>query len=154
MEGRRAAGRACPRLHAAFAGSHEPEAVKPAHVVSCCHLHLSQDSHSQSAMKVFFPQGRTLGSPSTSGFRPPSSFPRTIPVKRTCQDRSRKAKISTAAGVVELVDAGDSKSPEGNLVPVRVRPPAPIISGSYKGLKDISLSPFPFLCENHVRLFE
>ena len=30
-----------------------------------------------------------------------------------------------AAGVVELVDAGDSKSPEGNLVPVRVRPPAP-----------------------------
>jgi hypothetical protein len=32
-----------------------------------------------------------------------------------------------AAGVVELVDAGDSKSPEGNLVPVRVRPPAPLI---------------------------
>jgi hypothetical protein len=26
---------------------------------------------------------------------------------------------------VELVDAEDSKSSEGNLVPVRVRPPAP-----------------------------
>ena len=31
-----------------------------------------------------------------------------------------------AAGVVELVDAGDSKSPEGNLVRVRVSPPAPL----------------------------
>ena len=29
------------------------------------------------------------------------------------------------AGVVKLVDAGDSKSPDGNIMPVRFRPPAP-----------------------------
>ncbi len=29
------------------------------------------------------------------------------------------------AGVMELADVGDSKSPAGDSVPVRVRPPAP-----------------------------
>jgi hypothetical protein len=43
------------------------------------------------------------------------------------------------AGVVELVDAGDSKSPEGNLVPVRVRPPAP---SEIKGLGFLGLPRF------------
>ena len=43
--------------------------------------------------------------------------------------------------MVELVDAGDSKSPEGNLVPVRVRPPAPafIRHGDAKGASQPAL---------------
>ncbi len=32
------------------------------------------------------------------------------------------------AGVVELVDTGDSKSPASDSVPVQVRPPVPILS--------------------------
>ena len=39
---------------------------------------------------------------------------------------------STRAGVVELVDARDSKSREGNLVSVRFRPPAPSFSMRYR----------------------
>ena len=34
--------------------------------------------------------------------------------------------IPRQAGVVKLVDAGDSKSPEGNFMSVRFRPPAPV----------------------------
>ena len=40
----------------------------------------------------------------------PLSFLR-FPFKEGCQDRGPKAKIESSAGVVELVDAGDSKSP-------------------------------------------
>ena len=34
--------------------------------------------------------------------------------------------ILAPAGVMELVDVVDSKSTDGDIVPVRVRPPAPI----------------------------
>ena len=37
------------------------------------------------------------------------------------------------AGVMELVDVVDSKSPPGDSVPVRVRPPAPNQKGIQKG---------------------
>ena len=39
--------------------------------------------------------------------------------------------IPRQAGVVKLVDAGDSKSPEGNFMTVRFRPPAPRKSRGY-----------------------
>ena len=38
------------------------------------------------------------------------------------------------AGVMELVDVVDSKSTDGDIVPVRVRPPAPKISRPQTGL--------------------
>ncbi len=40
----------------------------------------------------------------------------------------------TAAGVVELVDTGDLKSPGSDTVPVRVRSPAP---SSYRGVEQL-----------------
>ena len=43
--------------------------------------------------------------------------------------------IPRQAGVVKLVDAGDSKSPEGNFMTVRFRPPAPLKSRGYNSQK-------------------
>ena len=40
------------------------------------------------------------------------------------------ADAYTPAGVMELVDVVDSKSTDGDIVPVRVRPPAPKHSNS------------------------
>ena len=37
---------------------------------------------------------------------------------------------ATFAGVMELVDVVDSKSTDGDIVPVRVRPPAPEKNGN------------------------
>ena len=42
------------------------------------------------------------------------------------------APSSARAGVVELVDTGDSKSPAGNSLPVQVRPPVPIQAAEFK----------------------
>ena len=41
------------------------------------------------------------------------------------------APSSSLAGVVELVDTGDSKSPAGNSLPVQVRPPVPIQAAEF-----------------------
>ena len=45
--------------------------------------------------------------------------------ERACQAQIYAGKIKHTAGVVELVDAGDSKSPGLRPVRVRVSPPAP-----------------------------
>ena len=41
------------------------------------------------------------------------------------------------AGVVELVDTGDLKSPGSNTVPVRVRSPAPVFLIQYRGVEQL-----------------
>ena len=41
--------------------------------------------------------------------------------------------VFVPAGVMELVDVVDSKSTDGDIVPVRVRPPAPKISRPFMG---------------------
>ena len=43
--------------------------------------------------------------------------------------------LPTAAGVVELVDTGDLKSPGSDTVPVRVRSPAP--QNRYRGVEQL-----------------
>ena len=52
------------------------------------------------------------------------------PVLKLLLDLIAECKLYTnfPAGVVKLVDALDSKSSEGDLVSVRFRPPAPVIS--------------------------
>ena len=42
-----------------------------------------------------------------------------------------------SAGVVELVDTGDLKSPGSHTVPVRVRSPAPVFLIQYRGVEQL-----------------
>ena len=47
--------------------------------------------------------------------------------------------LPISAGVVELVDTGDLKSPGSNTVPVRVRSPAPVFpSSAYRGVEQLA----------------
>ena len=46
------------------------------------------------------------------------------------------------AGVMELVDVVDSKSTDGDIVPVRVRPPAPKIGDPRQRVADFTYSLF------------
>ena len=45
--------------------------------------------------------------------------------------------LPISAGVVELVDTGDLKSPGSDTVPVRVRSPAPVFPSSYRGVEQL-----------------
>ena len=56
--------------------------------------------------------------------------------------------VEVSAGVMELVDVVDSKSTDGDIVPVRVRPPAP-----KKGYP-IGVSLFYVRCFNNRELEE
>ena len=49
---------------------------------------------------------------------------------------------NTPAGVMELVDVVDSKSTDGDIVPVRVRPPAPKIGDPRQRVADFTYSLF------------
>ena len=82
--------------------------------------------------------GRCRGRSTRGGTAKPAGIPNALsaPAQISLTGRAIVPYNRSRAGVVKLVDAGDSKSPDPRVVSVRFRPPAPKMIISPGGLID------------------